>query len=138
MVSLTYLPQKHKFKVFIFLLDEIGMVQNNSLFVWKTSNHSRGRSNLRNVMNQVTYPQSLGFAQERIANLLGVFPGVVLCDIDFLSFFDVAFDLHVFFNHPLCGGPCCKTSIICISCSSRRFASTNPKKLTAFTSFTGE
>ena len=71
------------------------MAQNNSLFVWKTSNYSRGRSNLRNDMNQVTNLKSLGFTRERIANLLGVFPEVVLCDIDFSGFFDVAFSPHV-------------------------------------------
>ena len=95
MVSLTCLPQKHEFKVFIFLLDETEMAQNNSLFVWKTSNYSRGRSNLRNDMNQVTNLKSLRFTRERIANLLGVFPEVVLCDIDFSGFFDVAFDPHI-------------------------------------------
>ena len=72
------------------------MAQNNSLFVWKTSNYSRGRSNLRNDMNQVTNLKSLRFTRERIANLLGVFPEVVLCDIDFSGFFDVAFDPHIF------------------------------------------
>ena len=71
------------------------MAQNNSLFVWKTSNYSCGRSNLRNDMNQVTNLKSLGFTRERIANLLGVFPEVVLCDIDFSRFFDVAFDHHI-------------------------------------------
>ena len=71
------------------------MAQNNSLFVWKTSNYSRGRSNLRNDMNQVTNLKSLGFTRERIAKLLGVFPEVVLCDIDFSGFFDVAFDPHI-------------------------------------------
>ena len=71
------------------------MAQNNSLFVWKTSNYSRGRSNLRNDMNQVTNLKSLGFTRERIANLLGVFPEVVLCDLDFSGFFDVAFDPHI-------------------------------------------
>ena len=81
MVSVTYSPQKHEFKVFIFLLDEIEMAQNNSLFVWKTSNYSLGRSNLTNDMNQVTNLKSLGFTWERIANLLGVFPEIVLCDI---------------------------------------------------------
>ena len=96
MFSLTYLPQKHEFKVFIFLLDETEMAQNNSLFVWKTSNYSRGRLNLRNDMNQVANLKSLGFTRERIANLLGVFPEVVLCDIDFRGFFDVAFDPHIF------------------------------------------
>ena len=95
MVSLTYLPQKYRFKVFIFLLDETEMAQNNSLFVWKTSNYSRGTSNLRNDMNQVTNLKSLGFTRERIGNLLGVFPEVVLCDIDFSGFFDVAFDPHI-------------------------------------------
>ena len=95
MVSLTYLPQKHKFKVFIFLLGETEMAQNNSLFVWKTSNYSCGRSNLRNDINQERNLKSLVFTHERIANLLGVFPEVVLCDIDFSGFFDVAFDLHI-------------------------------------------
>ena len=73
------------------------MVQNNSLFVWKTSNYSRGRSNLRNDMKQVTNLKSLGLSTlERIANLLGVFHEVALCDIDFSGFFDVAFDPHIF------------------------------------------
>ena len=31
---------KARVKVFIFLLDETEMTQNNSLFVWKTSNYS--------------------------------------------------------------------------------------------------
>ena len=73
MVSLTHLPQMHEFKAFIFLLDETEIAQNNSLFVCKTSNYSRGRSNLTNGMNQVTNLKSLGFTRERIANLLGVF-----------------------------------------------------------------
>ena len=42
-------------------------------------------------MNQVN-PKSLEFTWKRIANLLGVFPEVVSCDIDFLGFFAVAFD----------------------------------------------
>ena len=71
------------------------MAQNNSIFVWKTLNYSRGRSNLRNGMNQVTNLKSLGFTPERIANLLGVFPEVVLGDIDFSGFFDVAFDSYI-------------------------------------------
>ena len=83
MVFLTYLPQKYEFKVFIFILDETEIAQNNSFFVWKTSHYSRGRSNLRNDMNQVTNLKSLGFTLERISNLLGVSPEVVLCDIDF-------------------------------------------------------
>ena len=52
MFSLTYLPQKHKFRVFTFILGKTEMAQNNSLFVWKFSNYSCGRSNLRNDMNQ--------------------------------------------------------------------------------------
>ena len=32
---------------------------------------------------------------EKIANLLGFFPEVVLYDIDFRVFFDVAFDPHI-------------------------------------------
>ena len=95
MVSLTYLPQKHGFKVFIFPLDETEIAKNNSLFLWKTSNYSRRRSNLRNDMNQVTNLKSLGFTRERIGNLLGVFSEVVLCDIDFSDFYDVAFDPHI-------------------------------------------
>ena len=42
--------------------------------------------------HESTNLKSLGFTQERIGNLLGVFPEVVLCDIDFSGFFDVAFD----------------------------------------------
>ena len=45
-------------------------------------------------MKQVTNLQSLGFAQERIANLLGIFPEVALCFMR--GFFDVAFDPHFF------------------------------------------
>ena len=95
MFSLTHLPQKCEFKVFIFFLDETEMAQNNSLFVWKTSNYGCGRSNLRNDMNQVTNLKSLRFIGERITKLLGVFPEVVLCNIDFSGFFDVAFDPHI-------------------------------------------
>ena len=71
------------------------MAQNNSVFVWKTSNYSRGRLNLRNDVNQITNLKSLGLTWKRIASLLGVFPEVVLCDIDFHGFFDVAFDTHI-------------------------------------------
>ena len=46
-------------------------------------------------MKQVTNLESLGFTWERIAKLLGVFPEVVLCDIDFSRFFDVAFNPHI-------------------------------------------
>ena len=88
MFSLTYLPQKHELKVFIFLLDETEMAQNNSLFVWKTSNYSRGRSNLRNDMKKVTNLKSLGFTRKKIAKLLRVIA-------DFSGLFDVAFDPHI-------------------------------------------
>ena len=87
MVSFTYLPQKRKFKVFIFLLDQTDLAQNNSPFVWKTSNYSRGRLNLRNDMKQVINLKSVGFTRKRIANLLGGFPEVVLSDIDRLQWF---------------------------------------------------
>ena len=45
---------------------------------------------------QVTNLKPLGFTRERIANLLGVFAEVVLCNIDFRGFFDVAFDPNIF------------------------------------------
>ena len=50
---------------------------------------------MRNDINQLTHLKLLGFTRERIANLLGVFPGVVLCDMGFTGFFDVAFDPHI-------------------------------------------
>ena len=73
------------------------MARNNWVFVFvrKTSNDSRGRSKLRIDIKNVTNLKSLGFTRERIAKLLGVFPEVVLCDIDFSGFFDVAFDPHI-------------------------------------------
>ena len=95
MFPLTHLPQNHEFKVFIFPLDETEMAQNNSIFVWKTSNYGGGRSNLKNDMNQVANLKSLRFTRDRLAQLLEVFPEVVLCDIDFRGFFDVAFDPHI-------------------------------------------
>ena len=69
------------------------MAQSNSLFVWKTLSYSSGKTNLRKDMIQVTNQQLLGFRQEIIANLLGVF---ALCDIDLRGFFDVVFDPHIF------------------------------------------
>ena len=56
-------------------MEETEITQNNPVFVWKTSN--------------------CRFTWKRIANLLGVFPEVVLCNIDFHGFFDVAFDPHI-------------------------------------------
>ena len=72
-----------------------GLAQNNSVFVWKTSNFSCGRPNVKNDRNQRTNLKSLGFTWKRIANLLGFFPEVVFCNIDFRGFFDVAFDPHI-------------------------------------------
>ena len=46
-------------------------------------------------MKQVINLKSLGFTWERIGKLPGVFPEVVLCDIDIYGFFDVAFDPHI-------------------------------------------
>ena len=50
---------------------------------------------MRNDLNEVTNLKSLDFTWKRIANLVGVFPVVVLCDIDFYGFFEVAFDLYI-------------------------------------------
>ena len=116
MVSLTYLTQKHEFKFFIFLLEETEMAQSNSLFVWKTSNYGRGRSNLRNKVNHVTNLKSLGFTRERIAKLMGVFPEVVLCDIGFSEFFVVAFDSLISSIVRFVVDRVAKTTIITISC----------------------
>ena len=135
MVSLAYLPQKHEFNVFIFVLDETEMTQNNWRFVWKTSNYSRGRSNLRNDMNQVTNLKSLGFRGERIASkFIGSFSWGCFMRHRLQWFLWCCFWSPYFFNRSFCGRPCCKTSVICISCWSRWFTSTNPMKLTAFTS----
>ena len=46
-------------------------------------------------MKQVTNLKALDFSRERIVNLMGVFPEVVLCDIEISGFFDVAFDRHI-------------------------------------------
>ena len=104
------------------------MAQNNSAFVWKTSNYSRGRSNLRNDMNQVKNLKSLGFTWK---SFWGCFmrhklPGFPWC----------CFWSPYFFNRSICGRPWKKLLkiIICIRCWSSWFNSTNPKKLPAFTS----
>ena len=44
--------------IFTFILDETGMVHNNSLFVWQTSNYSRGKSNLRNNIFMIILERS--------------------------------------------------------------------------------
>ena len=143
MFSLTHLPQKRNFKVSIFLLDEIEMAQNNSLFVWKTSNYSRGRSNLRSDMNQVTNLKSLRYTPGKNRKSTGSFSWGCFMRHRLQWFLWRCFWSPYFFNRPFCGRPYCKTSIICISCWSRWFSSTNPMKLTAFTSppstsYTGE
>ena len=80
-------------------------------------------------MKQVTNLKSLGLSTlERIANLLGVFREVVLCDIDFSGFFDVAFDPHIFSIVRFVVDLVAKLVLFVSS------ASTNSKKLTAFTS----
>ena len=134
MVSLTYFPQKHEFKVFIFLLDETGMAQNNSLFLWKTSNYNRGRSNLRNGMNQETNLQPLGFTQERVSKFTRGFSWGSFIHQRLPWFSWCSFWPPYFFSRPFCGRPYCKTSIICIRRWSRWFPSTKPRKLTIFSS----
>ena len=83
-------------------------------------------------MNQVNL-KSLDFTWKRIANLLVVFPDVVSCDIDFLSFFAVAFDPLISWTIRFVVDRVVKLVFICISCWSRWFTSTNPKKVSAFT-----
>ena len=46
-------------------------------------------------MKQVTNLKLLRFTRERIADLLEAFPEVVLYDIDYSGFFDVAFDARI-------------------------------------------
>ena len=110
MVSLTYLPQKHKFKVFIFLLDETEMAQNNSLFVWKISNYSWGRSNLRNDLNQVT-SRITGFYMGKNSKFTGSFSWGCFMWHRLQCFLWCCFWSPYFFNCLFCGRPCCKTSI---------------------------
>ena len=71
------------------------MAENKSVLVWKTSNYTRGRPELINDLNQVKNLKSVGFTWKRIANLVGVFSEVVLCDIEFCGFFDLAFDPNI-------------------------------------------
>ena len=117
MVCLTCLSQWHKFK--LFLLSETEMVQNNPVFVQKTSNYSRGRSNLRTDMTQITNLKSLGFTWKKIG---GVFtwsfsPGCLMLH-RLPWFLWYCFWSAFFFNPLFVGRPCCKTSTICISCWS--------------------
>ena len=106
--------------LFIFLLDETEMGQNNSVFgfVRKTSNDSCGKPNLRNDMNQVTNLKSLVFSWKKIAYLLG---------------FSTSFWSLCFWKRPFCGRRCYKTSVCISCCRSRWFTYTNPMKLSDFT-----
>ena len=149
-------------------------------------NYSRGRSNLRNDMKQITNVKSLGLTRERIVNadimnsdimwtlimklphtevkfypevksqtglsslwvsckraLIGSFSWGCFMQHRLQWFLWCCFWSPYFFNRSFYGRPCCETSIICISCWSRWFTSTNLKKFTAFisplsTSYTGE
>ena len=134
MVSLTCLSEKHEFKIFIFLLEETEMAQSNSLFVWKTSNCSRGRSSLGIYMNQVINLNSLGFTWKRIANLLGVFPEVFLCDIDFRAFCDVAFNPHIYSIVHFVLVHATKLVLFVSVAEVNDSQASNPKKLSAFAS----
>ena len=135
MFSLTYLPQNHEFKVFIFLLGETEMAQNNSLFVWKTSNYS---PNLKIKLEKWHEPsnksETTGFYTEKNSKITRSFSWGSFMRHRLQWFLWCCFWSSYFFNRPSCGRPCCETSIICISCWSRWFTNTNPKKLTAFTS----
>ena len=50
---------------------------------------------MRNNINQVKNLKPLGFTWKRIANFLGVFSEVVLSDMHFHGFIDIAFDPHI-------------------------------------------
>ena len=90
-----------KLLLFIFLLDETEMAQNNSVFVfvWKTSNNSHGGPNLIIDMNQVTNLKSLGFYMEKIGNWLGV---------------STSLWSQYFCNRPFCGRRCCKLVFVSV------------------------
>ena len=63
-------------------------MENFKLQSWKTKVEKWHETNSK---SEIT-----GFYSERVANLLGVFPEVVLCNTDFSGFFDVAFGPHIF------------------------------------------
>ena len=77
------------------------MAQNNSVFVfvWKTSNNSRGGPNLIIDMNQVTNLKSLGFYMEKIGNWLGV---------------STSLWSQYFCNRPFCGRRCRKLVFVSV------------------------
>ena len=88
-------------------------------------------------MNQVTNPPSLGFKKERTAKILGVFPELVLCDIGFCDFFDVAFDPHIF---PI---PCFVVDrvpklVLFVSVAEADDTSSPTLRSSVFTTYTGE
>ena len=49
------------------------MAQNDSVFVRKTSNYSRGRPNLKTDMNQVNKSKITGFYMEKNSKFTGSF-----------------------------------------------------------------
>ena len=93
MVSLTCLPKKHEFKVFIFLLDKRLKWLKITHFLFGKLQTSRGRPNLGNDMNKVTNLKSMGFTW-KIANLLGLFSWG--CFMWHWLLWYVAFDPHIF------------------------------------------
>ena len=102
MFALITRVQSHNFLYFIWTRLK-WLEITHFVFVWKTSNNTRGRPNLRINMNQVTNLESLDFTWKKIASLLGV---------------STIFLTPYFCNRPFCGRRCSKTSI-CISCCSR-------------------
>ena len=88
------------------------------------------------LLNQVASLKSLGFTWERIANLTGSFCWGCFMRHTLSGFFDDAFDPHISSIVCFLVDRVAKlVYIICISCWSRWFSSTNPKKkLTTFNS----
>ena len=122
MVSLTYLAQKCEFKVFIFLLDVTEIAQNNTLFVWKTFKLQSWKIKLEKWHKPSRRSEITRFYTGKNSKFTGSFSWDCLCPLIFWCCFWSPY----FFSCPFCGRPC-KTSIICISCWSRWFISTNPK-----------
>ena len=133
MVSLACLPQKHEFKVLIFLLDETEMAQNNSLIVWKLQT-TVAEDKLEKWHEPSNKSEITGFYMEKNSKFTGSFSWSFFMRHRLPWFLSGCFWSPCFFNSPFRGIPCCKTSIICISCWSRWFTSTNSNKLTVFTS----
>ena len=75
-----------------------------------------------------------GFYMEKNSKFTGSFSWSFFMRHRLPWFLSGCFWSPCFFNSPFRGIPCCKTSIICISCWSRWFTSTNSKRLTASSS----